>query len=73
MADTSLITPEFAAALTMGLSALGAGYAIAASGSAAAAATVEKPEVFGKVMIFVALAEAIAIYGLVVALMILFA
>ncbi|OYT39252.1 MAG: hypothetical protein B6U86_05500 [Candidatus Altiarchaeales archaeon ex4484_43] len=39
--------------------------------SAAAGATAEKPEVFGKVLIFVALAEAIAIYGLVVALMIL--
>ncbi len=66
------LTPQISAAVVMGLSALGAGYAIAATGTAATGATVEKPEVFGKVMIFVALAEAIAIYGLVVALMILF-
>ncbi|MBN2014844.1 MAG: hypothetical protein JW778_06655 [Candidatus Altiarchaeota archaeon] len=65
------LTPEFAAALVMGLSAIGAGYGIGVSGSAAVGATAEKPETFGKVMIFVALAEAVAIYGLVVALMII--
>jgi V/A-type H+-transporting ATPase subunit K len=65
------IPPELSAAIAMSLSAIGAGYAIAATGAAAAGATAEKPEVFGKVMIFVALAEAVAIYGLVVALMIL--
>ena len=65
------ITKQIAAATAMGLSAIGAAYAIAVTGSAAAGATAEKPEVFGKVLIFVALAEAIAIYGLVVALMIL--
>ncbi|HDH41851.1 MAG TPA: hypothetical protein ENG12_05560 [Candidatus Altiarchaeales archaeon] len=65
------ITKQMAAATAMGLSAIGAAYAIAVTGSAAAGATAEKPEVFGKVLIFVALAEAIAIYGLVVALMIL--
>lgn len=65
------ITNQIAAAVVMGLSAIAAAYAIAVTGSAAAGATAEKPEVFGKVLIFVALAEAIAIYGLVVALMIL--
>ncbi len=60
-----------AAAITMSLSAIAAAYAISVTGSAAAGATAEKPEVFGKVMIFVALAEAIAIYGLVVALMLI--
>jgi len=65
------ITPGLSAAIVMGLSAIASGYAIAVTGSAAAGATAEKPEVFGKVLIFVALAEAIAIYGLVVALMIL--
>jgi len=65
------ITNQMAAAVVMGLSAIGAAYAIAVTGSAAAGATAEKPEVFGKVLIFVALAEALAIYGLVVALMIL--
>jgi len=36
---------------------------------AAGGATAEKPEVFGRVLIFVALAEAIAIYGLLIAFM----
>lgn len=64
------ITREFSAAIVMALSAIASAYAIAVTGSAAAGATAEKPEVFGKVLIFVALAEALAIYGLVVALMI---
>lgn len=60
-----------AAGLAIGLSAMGAGYAIAATGSAAIGATAEKPEMFGKVLLFVALGEAIAIYGIVIAFMIL--
>lgn len=66
------IPNEFSAALAIGFSSIAAGYAIAVTGSAAAGAVAEKPEVAGKVLLFVALAEAIAIYGLVVALMILF-
>jgi len=62
---------EMAAALAISLPALGAGYAIAVSGSASAGAVAEKPEVFGKVLVFIAFAEAIAIYGLLVALMII--
>ena len=65
------ITKELSAAIVMSLSAIAAAYAIAVTGSAAAGATAEKPEVFGKVMIFVALAEAIAIYGLIIAILIL--
>ena len=58
-----------AAAITMVGSALAAGWGISATGVAAAGATAEKPEVFGRVLIFVALAEAIAIYGLLIAFM----
>lgn len=58
-----------AAAITMTGSAMAAGWAISATGVAAAGATAEKPEVFGRVLIFVALAEAIAIYGLLIAFM----
>ncbi len=65
------IPKEIAAAAVMSLSAIGAAYAIAVTGGAAAGATAEKPEVFGKVLIFVALAEAIAIYGLIIAILIL--
>ncbi|MHC1579435.1 MAG: ATP synthase subunit C [Candidatus Alkanophagales archaeon] len=57
------------AAITMAGSAIASGYAIAATGTAASAATAEKPEVFGRVLIFVALAEAVAIYGLLIAFM----
>lgn len=59
-----------AAALAAGLSALGAGYAVAMVGSAAIGALAEKPELLGRVLIFVGLAEGIAIYGLIVAILI---
>lgn len=62
---------EMAAAIAISIPAIGASYAIAVSGSAAAGAVAEKPEVFGKVLVFVAFAEAVAIYGLLVALMII--
>ncbi len=60
------------AGLAIGLSAIGAGYGIGVAGAASAGAISEKPELFGKVLIFVAFAEAIAIYGLLIAFMILF-
>ncbi|MGB7533238.1 MAG: ATP synthase subunit C [Halobacteriota archaeon] len=58
-----------ASAIAMAGGALGAGWAISATGVAAAGATAEKPESFGRVLIFVALAEAVAIYGLLIAFM----
>ena len=58
-----------AAGIAMAGAALGAGLAISSTGVAAAGATAEKPESFGRVLIFVALAEAIAIYGLLIAFM----
>lgn len=61
-----------AAAIAIGLPAMGAGYAIGVAGAASVGAIAEKPETFGKVLIFVAFAEAIAIYGLLIAFMILF-
>lgn len=59
------------AAVSAGLGALGAGYAVAMVGSAAVGALVEKPELLGRLLIFVGLAEGIAIYGLIVAILIL--
>ena len=59
------------AALATGLSSLGAGYAVAAVGSAAVGALAEKPELLGRVLIMVGLAEGIAIYGLIVSILIL--
>jgi V/A-type H+-transporting ATPase subunit K len=60
-----------AAALAAGLSAIGAAYAVAIVGAAAMGAVAEKPETAGRALIFVGLAEGIAIYGLIIAIMIL--
>lgn len=60
-----------AAALATGLSSLGAGYAVANVGSAAVGALAEKPELMGRVLIVIGLAEGIAIYGLIVSILII--
>ncbi len=60
-----------AAAAAAGLSALGAGIAVANVGAAAVGAIAEKPELLGRVLILVGLAEGIAIYGLIVSVLIL--
>jgi len=56
--------------LSTGLAAIGAGFAVGHTGAAAIASITEKPEVFGRVMIFVGLAEGIAIYGLLISFLI---
>ncbi len=60
-----------AAALATGLSALGAAVAVASVGTAAVGALAEKPELFGRVLILVGLAEGIAIYGVIISVLIL--
>jgi len=60
-----------AAALATGLSSLGAGIAVAGVGSAAIGAMAEKPELLGRALIMVGLAEGIAIYGLIISILIL--
>jgi len=52
-------------------SALGAAIAVAYTGAAALAAISEKPELFGRAMVIVGLAEGIAIYGLVIAIVLI--
>ena len=64
-------TVALAVALVVGLSCLGAGYAVGRVGSAALGAVSENPELLGKTLIFVGLAEGIAIYGLIVGIMLL--
>jgi V/A-type H+-transporting ATPase subunit K len=59
------------AAVAAGLGALGAAYAVAVVGGAAMGVIAEKPEMAGRALVFVGLAEGIAIYGLIVAIMIL--
>jgi V/A-type H+-transporting ATPase subunit K len=60
-----------AAAISTGLAALGAGIAVSNVGSAAIGAMAEKPEILGRALIVIGLAEGIAIYGLIVSILIL--
>lgn len=60
-----------AAALAVGLSGIGGGIAVAASSAAALGAISENDSIFGKSLIYVGLAEGIALYGLLISFMIL--
>ena len=60
-----------AAAISTGLACIGGGIGVASSGAAAIGAIAEKPEAFGRSLIFVGLAEGIAIYGLIISFIIL--
>ena len=60
------------AALAVGLSGIGGGIAVASSASAALGAISENDKAFGKALIFVGLAEGVALYGLIIALVLLF-
>lgn len=59
------------ASLSTGLACIGAGYAVGAVGSSALGAVSEDASMLGKTLIFVGLAEGIAIYGLIISIMIL--
>lgn len=59
------------AGLSTGLSCIGTGIAVASSASAAIGAISEDSSLLGKTVIFVGLAEGIAIYGLIISIMIL--
>jgi V/A-type H+-transporting ATPase subunit K len=62
---------SLAAAISTGLAAVGAGIAVSSTGAAAVGSITEKPESFGRALIFVGLAEGIAIYGLIISFMVL--
>jgi V/A-type H+-transporting ATPase subunit K len=59
------------AALATGVSCIGAGIAVAAAASAAMGAISENEQNFGKALIFVALAEGVALYGFLISFLIL--
>jgi V/A-type H+-transporting ATPase subunit K len=59
------------AAFSVSAACIGAGYAVAHVGAASMGAVSERPELAGRALIFVGLAEGIAIYGLIVSVMIL--
>lgn len=58
-----------AIAVVVSLSCVAAGYAVGKVGSAAMGAASEKPELIGRALLFVALAEGIAIYGVLAAIL----
>ena len=57
--------------LPTGMATIGAGIAVSSVGSASLAVITEKPEMFGRTLIYLGLAEGIAIYGLVVTILLL--
>ncbi|MEU6526820.1 ATP synthase subunit C [Streptomyces sp. NPDC046924] len=59
------------AAIAVAGASIGASIAVAYTGAAALAALSERPELFGRAMVIVGLAEGIAIYGLVVAIILI--
>ncbi|GAB2467291.1 ATP synthase subunit C [Streptosporangium sandarakinum] len=64
-------TALLGAAIAVAGSAIGAGIAVAYTGAAALAAMSERPELFGRAIVIVGLAEGIAIYGLVIGIILI--
>ena len=60
-----------AAAISTGLATIGAGIAVGATGAAALGSVAERPELFGRSLVYVGLAEGIAIYGVIISILIL--
>lgn len=61
------------AALSTGLATIGTGYAVGTVGSAALGAISEDQSILGRTIIFVGLAEGIAIFGVIISILILYA
>lgn len=59
------------AAIVVCVSCVAAGVAVGMTGSAAIGAVAERPELLGRTILIVGLAEGIAIYGLIIAIIIL--
>lgn len=59
------------AGIAVGFAGVGAGIGLGTAGAAAIGAITEKPEIFGKSLIFVVFVEAIAIYGLVISFLLI--
>lgn len=70
-ANTTNGSALIGAAIAVAGSSIGAAIAVAYTGSAALAAISERPELFGRAMVIVGLAEGIAIYGLIVSVILI--
>ncbi|TFH43450.1 MAG: hypothetical protein E4G96_01100 [Chrysiogenales bacterium] len=71
LSGTNKTFMALAAMGAVGLSCITSAYALARIGSAAMGAMSEKPEIGGRALVFLGMAEGIAIYGLIIAIMIL--
>ena len=71
VANTTNGSALIGAAIAVAGSSIGAAIAVAYTGSAALAAISERPELFGRAMVIVGLAEGIAIYGLIVSVILI--
>lgn len=69
---TAQLGKYIAAGIAVGAAALGGGLAVAKIGAAAVGAMAEKPELSGKALPYVGLAEGICLWGFLVAVLILF-
>ena len=65
--DYTILGVAIAAALAIGIPGVGASLGMATTSAAALGAITERPEVFGKTVLYVVLIEAVAIYGFVIA------
>ncbi|GAA4077332.1 ATPase [Actinomadura miaoliensis] len=63
--------PLLGSGIAVAGAAIGAGIAVAYTGAAALAAMSERPELFGRAMVIVGLAEGIAIYGLIIGIILI--
>jgi len=71
LSDSVMLWGFVAAAAATAVGTLGAAYAVSHVGAAALGAMGERPELSGRALIFLGLAEGLAIYGLIVSIMIL--
>ena len=69
--DINMGLSMLAAGLATGISGIGGGIAVGGAAPAAIGATSEDPKAFGKALIFVALGEGVALYGLLVSILII--
>jgi V/A-type H+-transporting ATPase subunit K len=79
-AEAAAVVPEVTMAKALAIfgiglptvaSSIGAAFAVASVGSAALGSITEKPELFGRTIVYVGLAEGIAIYGVIISIMLL--
>jgi V/A-type H+-transporting ATPase subunit K len=70
-APSETVALAISVAATTSFACIAAAYAVGKVGAAALGAASERPEILGRALLFVGLAEGIAIYGLIIAILLL--